>query len=297
MFNCRFEDKILYHGYNDDTLYIIVTEESVKENLENLLENQQSVIEIKEKLEILELAKVGVPLHGAKFVYKNETKEEFHADLSFATTGSLMRTNKNQTVAVTARHAFEKNISNAMYVLIEGNVVRLGGQVEQPQNKMECIEDDIAMIEIEEEKRPLVDEKCEKSLIDFAELATRARISERNLEKGDIVHKRGAKTGLTTGVVKDIKIQAVGRFRKPSRVIYITGRENKPFAEGGDSGSLVYQQSLSPEENTLEVLALVQGRVNVPIPNPDIICFPFKEGCRTLYKYIEEIEPLKFFDC
>lgn len=132
MFNCRFEDKILYHGYNDDTLYIIVTEESVKENLENLLKNQQFVIEIKEKLEISELAKVGVPLHGAKFVYKNETKEEFHADLSFATTGSLMRTNKNQTVAVTARHAFEKNISNAMYVLIEGNVVRLGGQVEQP---------------------------------------------------------------------------------------------------------------------------------------------------------------------
>lgn len=296
MFDCRFEDKILYHGYNDDRLYIIVTEESVKENLENLLKNQQFVIEIKEKLEISELAKVGVPLHGAKFVYKNETKEEFHADLSFATTGSLMRTNKNQTVAVTARHAFEKNISNAMYVLIEGNVVRLGGQVEQPQNKMECIEDDIAMIEIEEETRPLVDEKCEKSLIDFAELATCARISERNLEKGDIVHKRGAKTGLTTGVVKDIKIQAVGRFRKPSRVIYITGRENKPFAEGGDSGSLVYQQSLSPEENILEVLALVQGRVNVPIPNPDIICFPFKEGCRTLYKYIEEIEPLKFFD-
>ena len=296
MFNCRFEDKILYHGYNDDTLYIIVTEESVKENLENLLENQQSVIEIKEKLEILELAKVGVPLHGAKFVYKNETKEEFIADLSFATTGSLMRTNKNQIVAVTVRHAFEKNISNAMYVLIEGNVVKLGEQVEQPQNKMECIEDDIAMIEIEEEKRLLVDEKCEKPLIDFAELATRARISERNLKKGDIVHKRGAKTGLTTGVVKDIKIQALGRFRKPSCVIYITGMEDKPFAERGDSGSLVYQQSLSTEENILEVLALVTGRVNVPIPNADIVCFPFKEGCRSLYKYIEEIEPLEFFD-
>lgn len=300
LFNCRFGDKILYYGYNDDRLYVIVTDQSIEETLQKSLHELMGdhfEIRIQNKLAISELAYTGVPLHGAKFVYINENVDAFANDPFFATTGSLMKTNTDQMVAITARHAFKDRESNSIYVLIDRKVVRLGNQMEQLHNKMEGMEEDIAMIGIEDATRSLVDEKCEKPLIDNLGLATPARIiSAHNLEKGDIVHKRGAKTGLTTGIVRDIKTQAVGTFSRKSQVIYIKGRNNKPFAGKGDSGSLVYLQSFSPVENILDVVALVQGRVNVPFPNADIICFPFEEGCNTLYKNIKGIRPLRFID-
>lgn len=270
----------------------------MKENLENLLKDhiEDLVIHIQEKLAISELANVGTPLHGAKLVYVNETAEEFKRDPSFATIGSLMKTNERQIVAITAKHIFEVNNSNLAFVLVDNEVVRLGEQVHQSRNDMKSMEDDIAIVQTDEKTRSLINDRCEKLLLDSSGLPTPAQISLRNLEIGDIVHKRGAKTGLTTGVVRDIRIQAVGRFSKPSPVIHIIGRENSLFADYGDSGSLVYQHSLSPEQNYLEVHAMVQGKIGVPIPNADIVCFSLKEGCNTLCRNINGLQSLHFFD-
>lgn len=252
-----------------------------------------SVVTVEDTLQICELGKTGVPLHGAKFVFVDEEAEAFHTNQSFATTGSLMEANNGIskfTVAVTCLHAVEK--SETLYTLIDGSVVKLGQVLPQPNNKMERLHDDIAAVLIDEDTAAI----CEKLLIDDSEFPSPARISMRDLKKGDIVHKRGAKTGLTTGTVKDIKVQQIGKFPLRSPVIFISGRESKQFADKGDSGSLVFQHSLSPEENVLDVFAMVQGKLPLSNSNAVIICFPFKDGCENLTKNIPDLQELRFFE-
>lgn len=296
----RFPEKIIYSVQDGNRLYIIASDQATKMSLETLLsgsgfQNISLVVTVEDKLPISELSKTGVPLHGAKFVYVNLGKEAFNTDECFATTGSLMQANNNSLmVAVTCRHALEKE--DHFYTLIENSVVRLGEEVKQPNNNMERLHDDISVVRIDDTTRSIVDEKCEKLLIDTSKCPSPARISDRTLVKGDIVHKRGARTGLTTGIVKDVRTQKIGRFSEQSPVIFITGRDSIPFAEKGDSGSLVFQHSLDPEEKRLDVLAMVQGKVNVPIPNADVICFPFIKGCENLQSHIPDIQNLDFFN-
>lgn len=280
--------------------YVVTKTEIVKEKLKALFswpvhENKRIVIIVEDRLGITELSKTGVPLHGAKFVYADNGVPAFKTDECFATTGSLMLANNNNLmVAVTCKHALEKR--DTFYSLIENSVVRLGQEIKQPNNRMRKLHDDISVVRIDDATRSIVDEKCEKLLIDTSELPSRAVISHRFLVKGDIVHKRGARTGLTTGIVRDVRTQQIGRFSEQSTVIFITGRDSIPFAEKGDSGSLVFQHSLDPEEKRLEVLAMVQGKVNIPIPNADVICFPFIEGCENLQHNIPDIQNLDFFN-
>lgn len=296
----RFSEKILYSVYDGNTQYIIASDHTTKMSLESLFsgsgfKNINFVISVEDKLSISELSKTGVPLHGAKFVYVNMGAEAFYTDECFATTGSLMQANNNSLmVAVTCRHALEKK--DNFFTLIENSMVKLGQEVKQPNNQMVRLHDDIAVVRIDDAMRSIVDEKCEKLLIDTSKLPSPARISDRTLVKGDIVHKRGARTGLTTGIVRDVRTQQIGRFSEQSPVIFITGRDSIPFAEKGDSGSLVFQHSLDPEEKRLEVVAMVQGKVKVPIPNADVICFPFFEGCENLQNNIPDIQNLDFFN-
>lgn len=111
-----------------------------------------------------------------------------------------------------------------------------------------------------------------------------------SLEKDDIVHKRSVKTGLTTGVVNDVKFERIGNFIFPSWVIYVIGRDGEPFADKGDSGSL-----MSPVSNVLDVCAMVNGKIDIPIQNPDVLCFPFNEGCESLRENVPDIQSLNFF--
>lgn len=296
----RFADQILYKRYDGNTLYIIVCSETVKKNIiyyfsELHIQNISYVITVNNRLSITELSKPGVPLHGAKFVYENEDVDAFYADYAFATAGCLMMANNNNTmVAVTCRHAVED--VETCYTLIEDSVVKLG-QKQQSENRMNFLHDDIAVIVVDNETRLVLNQKCEKLLLDTFDIPTPAQILLSNLEIGEIVHKRGAKTGLTTGVVNNVKFQKIGNFIFPSCVIYIIGRDGKPFADKGDSGSLVIRQSMSPISNVLDVCAMVNGKINdIPIQNPDILCFPFSEGRESLQQNVPDIQNLTFFN-
>lgn len=303
----RFHDKILNTAYYDNTLYVITADQNTKDILETSFsaigyQNVSHAITVKDKLPISPLSNIGVPLHGAKFVLVDEGVEAFHSNKAYATTGSLMKvTNNDMMVAVTCRHAVKKEGSAAntstCYTIIENSVVKLGQTLPQSSGRMESLHDDIAVVRVDEKTRLLIDEKCEKLLIDEFELPTPATIAINSLKRGDIVHKRGARSGLTTGVVKDVKKEKIESFVIPSRTIYITGGDSEPFAEEGDSGSLVFQHSLDPEKNVLNVHAMVQSKVRLPIPNADIICFPFDEGCESLRKNVtdEDLQSLQFF--
>lgn len=249
------------------------------------------VITVEDNVEVEELTKPGVPLHGAKFVYVNNGVDSFKVDPSFATTGSLLMANENSLVVITCRHALQ---NDPIYVLIDDTVVKLGRQVQQSNNNMERIDDDIALVKIEDETRPLLNEKCEKLLIDKFGIPSPARTTFHNLKKRDIVHKRGANTELTTGFVSNIRNIPIGRSRKQAPVLYINEMDNGNFAEPGDSGSLVFQHSLSPDENVLYVVGIVQGRMKQPPFNA--VCFLFQRGCETLIRNIDRLQSLEFID-
>lgn len=294
-----YGDRILYDEYDEEILYVVTTNRLVKKALEGWfsstnIKDLKLVITVEEELPLSELSRTGVPLHGAKLVYVNESVEYFHADERFATTGSLMLANNNNLMmVVTCRHALEQ--VDTCFTLIDNVVVRLGQEMPQPNNRMERLCDDIAVVAIDDDTRSVVDEKCEKLLIDSFGFPSPAQISFRDLKVGDLVHKRGAKTGHTIGIVKKVKIQTVGKFRLPSTVIYIASRDATAFAMEGDSGSLVFQHSLSPEETGLEVLAMVQGKI-VQNSQTRVVCLPFKESCDNLQQNIPDLQNLQFFN-
>lgn len=298
VFNYRFKDNILYHEFSDDTLYIITTDHTVKKGLETWysvshIKNLHLVITVEDKLKISEFTRTREPLHGAKFVYVNEGVEAFKEDHAFATSGSLMLANDEKMVAITTFHAIDKKES--IYTLIDGSVEILGKGIPQVNNKLERIHDDIALILIDEKTREIVDKKCEKLLIDDIGYPSQAELSSHSLKVGDIVHKRGASTGLTTGIVNSVSTQTLGGFSLPSDVCFITGGGSRPFANNGDSGSLVFCKSYNSDKEVLKVHAMVHSKVLAPTPNGAIICFPLKDGCESLKKHIPDIQSLRFF--
>lgn len=112
-FHLSFSESLLYHELDGNILNVVATDQVVKEGIEaGLVEagfkNIHLVITVQDHLSVSELSKTGEPLHGAKFVYVNEGVDAFHANKSFATTGSLMfTTNNNRMVAVTCQHALK----------------------------------------------------------------------------------------------------------------------------------------------------------------------------------------------
>ncbi|XP_048745220.2 uncharacterized protein LOC125658127 isoform X4 [Ostrea edulis] len=297
-----FGKKILYHGFDGDVLHIITTDISVKDKIVDFFSKSKFreisyKIHVEDALGVSFLAKEGTALHGAKFVYVNESLQAFRQDQRFATTGSLMMANGSAMVIVTSRHAFTNPAD--IYVLIDNSVVKFGHELIHLHGDMDCLHDDITIVEIDRDAVLAVENKCEKLLIDKSGSPTPARISSRQLNVDDIVHKRGARTGLTTGVVKHVEVQLLKPFRIPSLVIQISGRDSDsgPFAAEGDSGSLVFQNSLAAEENILDVLAMVQGKLKTdpPIHNPPVVCFPFTTGCQTLLQ-VTGLQSLQFFN-
>lgn len=242
------------------------------------------MITVQDHLSVSQLSKTGEPLHGAKFVYVNEGVDAFRANKCFATTGSLMFTStNNRMVAVTCRHALEQ--VDTCYTLIDNEVVKLGKEMPQPNNKMEKLHDDIAVVLIDEVTRSIIYEKCEKLLIDDFGHPSPAQISHQDLKVGDIVHKRGATTGLTTGTV--IKVETTIHDKKFAFTKYrnlYCWMEFQNICRKGDSGSLVFRHSLSPEKDSLNVVAMVEAETTIPNVGGRIICFPMKKGCETLIK-------------
>lgn len=243
------------------------------------------MITVQDHLSVSELSNPGEPLHGAEFVYVNEGVDAFHANKCFATTGSLMFTStNNRMVAVTCRHALEQ--VDTCYTLVDNEVVKLGKEMPQPNNKMEKLDDDIAVVLIDEVTRSIIYEKCEKLLIDDFGHPSPAQISLQDLKVCDIVHKRGATTGLTTGTVKKVETTIHDKkFALPSTVIYIAGWNSKTFAEKRRFGIIsISTFTVTRKKDSLNVVAMVEAETTIPNVGDRIICFPMKKGCETLIK-------------
>lgn len=115
-------------------------------------------------------------------VYVDEDVDAFRKDQVFATTGSLMMANGDSMVIITCRHALKEN--EHVYTLIDKAVVKLGQGIQQPQNKMQRLNEDIAVVEIDEKTRSIITNNCVKLLLSEEEKPTPAQISLRKLKKG-----------------------------------------------------------------------------------------------------------------
>lgn len=251
------------------------------------------MITLEETLSTTELSKRGEPLNGAKFVYEHNSVGDFKEDMCYATIGCLMLTDDDTMVAVTCQHALEKKES--LFTLINNAVVKLGKEKPQVNKQMARLYEDIALIVIDSETRNDIKNYCERLLIDSCGEPSPAEIASESLKKGDIVHKWGATTGLTTGIVKEVKHQAIGRFTSACTVTFITGRDSEPFAKEGDSGALIFKHSESLEQNIIYIYGMVQSRLKVPFANAPIICSQFKESYDSLKNNLPDIQTLQFF--
>ncbi|XP_061167004.1 uncharacterized protein LOC133175881 [Saccostrea echinata] len=142
----RYREKILYHGFNKKGVRIVTNDETVKEDL---LKNFSSVgnlevnITVQSDLEMTPFADTGIPLHGAKCVYRQQTSDSFYFDNDYATTGSLVKINASRMAALTCQHAFFNRENQSVFVNINGSVVKLGSNMFYLR-QMSCIHDDIA---------------------------------------------------------------------------------------------------------------------------------------------------------
>ncbi|XP_062612274.1 uncharacterized protein LOC134274055 [Saccostrea cucullata] len=301
----RYEEKILYHGFNKKGVRIVTNDKKVKEDLlRNFSDVGNFVVDIivQSDFEMTPFADHGIPLHGAKYVYRQQSSDSFFFDNDYATTGSLVKINDSRMAALTCQHAFLNRGNQNVFVNINNSVVKLGRNMFNLR-EMRCIHDDIALIDIDKETIRIIDSHCEKLLLDVHNEPAPADLSRRDLDDlvEDIVHKRGACTDLTTGII--IETGEIRHRDFPERASAIIVKPNlrrrghvRLFGAPGDSGALLFQPSLSLE-NKLEVIGMLYGRAPRDIfPHPDtVICIPLGTAVEKLKRKIQGLREIDFY--
>lgn len=164
------------------------------------------MITVQDHLSVSELSNPGEPLHGAEFVYVNEGVDAFHANKCFATTGSLMFTStNNRMVAVTCRHPLEQ--VDTCYTLIDNEVVKLGKEMPQPNNKMEKPDDDIAVVLIEEVTPRLFMKSVKNFSLIILDILLQPKYLFKILKCAILFTKEGQQLGLQPVLSKKLKLQ------------------------------------------------------------------------------------------
>lgn len=299
----RFQDKILYHGFNKKGARIITTDESVKDDLSKLLskvENLKVEINVRKHLTMTPLS---FHQQGTKFVFKDQSPETFLYDADYATIGSLVKRNGFRMAALTCQHPFLGKQNPSVFVNINGSVVKLGSDMFHAHS-IKSVIDDFALIDVDLQTIPIIETHCEKRLLDFNGQPATSDISDCPDAKDlyelvdEIVHKRGAATQFTTG-----KIKEAGRIHHeinfpdlaPAFIVKPLG-ENRFFANHGDSGSLVFLPSLSIE-NRIVVLGMVCFRAPEEIFNDPclVLCVPLREAVDNLINKVPDIDGIDFY--
>ncbi|XP_062601187.1 uncharacterized protein LOC134262884 [Saccostrea cucullata] len=302
----RYREKILYRGFSKKGVRIITTDENVKNELiQKFSEFRNLVVDVtvETDLDMTPFAGTGEPLHGAKFVYREQSADSFMFDNDYSTTGSLLKINGSEMAALTCLHAFRRRENQNVFVSINDSVIQLGRNMFDHPQELRSIHDDIALIEVTRSAIPLIEANCERLLLDEQDMPSPSDISCRRIEEivGEIVHKRGASTGLTTGTVVEAGEIRLRDFQELATVIIVkpTRRRRNQiqlFAAPGDSGSLLFQHSLSLE-NKLDVLGMVYGRAPIaPFPDPaTVMCIPLKDSVDRLMQRNPELTEIDFY--
>ncbi|XP_061197608.1 uncharacterized protein LOC133205754 [Saccostrea echinata] len=254
-------DKIYGYGFRPDEFYVLICDSLSSVDKETL---QKKILESKEsansnnatsflwniKFENSKGVKIMEHFGSGSPLLPDQTKPH-----KFGTLGGFAQINSKDVVGLTNYHVVGKNI--VAYVKDGDTLVKLGKSTFVLVPGEESLAD-VALIEVEK----CVLNRCQKPLVDDEDEPKSATIFLGTPDQicPAIVHKKGASTGITQGTVVDIMTYRDVLGERETQSAFLVEDTEKPFSAPGDSGSIVFQNSLSASQEDIEVVAILNGR-------------------------------------
>ncbi|XP_056022709.1 uncharacterized protein LOC125649017 [Ostrea edulis] len=308
----RFENHIIRYGFYFNVFRVIVNdshEQGVKEALTAAAASSSSFRKIvvipqnKFKEEVKPFTGK-LQAQGRKLYQSNDPPPIAPSDDLYGTLGCLAILNRENTVALSCRHVCLEH--NIVYIENELNErIPLGECIYSSDGNVQNIEKDFAIIKVDPEA-----EKCfsDKRLLNHMGKATETEVCnlQESLELvGEIVHKLGATSQWTQG--KIVSSEIIGNVHG---VIVVQGMNDEEFGKPGDSGSIVFRESLDSRERKLEVVAVLtagkyESRSDSEVETEDqedeqssnlVLCLVFKTAFENLKKCDSSLQSITFFN-
>ncbi|XP_021375061.1 uncharacterized protein LOC110464272 [Mizuhopecten yessoensis] len=170
-------------------------------------------------------------------------------------THSEQETPKHIVVAITAGHLFKEN-DDAFFVRNDKNE-KFGKCLAKLHRKghISTKKYDIAVIELDENMK--TSEDCDAKFRNENGESCDGVLFKGTLASGTVMYKKGAATGMSAGVVVSPDFRLVGHDDTQKGYL-IKGRDDRDFANLGDSGSIVFTLDTNDEENrTVNLVSIV----------------------------------------
>lgn len=280
--NYRNADKIYGYGFRPDEFYVLIDDKlspKGRKALEEKIQKQLSKSkEFKMNVKFENSKGVSFTKHlgSGSRVLPNKLRPD-----SYGTLGGFAQINSTDVVGLTSSHVIRQDVD--AYVKNGDTMIKLGKCtlvfVPGPESLA-----DFALIDVDEQLK----ERCRKPLVDDENEPKNAIIYCGELDQicPAIVHKNGATTGMTQGtIVQSLNYREFLGDRETHSVLLVEDLGENKFSEPGDSGSLVFQNSLSASQSSIEVLAIITGRYKehgVKEESRYIMCSDMKHICENL---------------
>lgn len=226
----------------------------------------------------------------------------------YGTLGSLARLNKKDTIALSSKHVCMDCKNDPYHVKGANDANDKVVYIEKDHDQRICLGrclytpsgdpahyNDMVIIEFDEKLNHLFPDK---RLINIKGKPRKAEIMElEHLDiTNEIVHKFGAATELTNGVVVCSEL-----IDNEYHFIGVKGMNKKEFAKQGDSGSIVFIQSHDTKEETIKVVALLHGGDSDTTNDENnhtqlIYCSGFERAFEMIKKRYNHVKSISFFN-
>lgn len=312
----RFEEEIVRYGFYFEKFRVVVSDEKFSEVNEALSTitpaNFCEIIVISQETlkqqERVELFNGNLQAQGKK-LYQLPKSPQQGGDFSnvkdyYGTLGSLALLNNEKTVALSCRHVCLKEDSY-VYIETEKNERIPLGKCRYISKDDPKIQSDLAIVEIDGNMEEYF---SVKKLLNHTREPTNAEVFclEEKLDiRGEIVHKLGAVSEWTQGVIVCSEL-----IKNIQGIIAVRGMNGEEFGKPGDSGSIVFRESPNARVRKLEVVAVLSaGKIHEIEPEDQasggekeknvlpklVICTVFKDAFEQIKKNYDSVESIAFF--
>lgn len=292
-FNYRNADKIYGYGFRPDEFYVLIDDRLSPKERKAL---EKKIVKQLPKSKDFYMNVKFENSKGVSFTKHLGSGSPVLPDLSepdsYGTLGGFAQINSTDVVGLTNYHVIRQDVE--AYVKNGDTTIKLGKCtlvfVPGPESLA-----DFALIKVDDELK----EMCRKPLVDDEHEPKSATVYCGELDQicPAIVHKNGASTGMTQGtIVQSLTYREILGKRETRSVLLVEDLEEEEFSKPGDSGSLVFQNSLSASQSSIEVLAILNGRYSRRDETEEsryIVCSSMKFICENLEK---KGKRLQFFE-
>lgn len=252
---CRNADHIYGYGFRPEEFYILVNDRlspGKKKSLEGKIRKSIQNANFSWKVKFVNSNGVHYTKHfgsGSPIVPDEKNPDKY------GTLGGFAQVNHKDVVGLTNFHVVDKGIE--AYVKDGDNLIKLGKCEFVLVPGLTSLAD-FALIEVNNG----LTERCRKPLVDDEDQPKNATIylGKPSLIVPAIVHKKGASTGITQGTVVEMMTYREVLGKRETHSAFLVEDLEQPFSVPGDSGSLVFQNSFSASQESIEVVAILNGR-------------------------------------